>query len=158
VGTFFETQCRAYWHRIASVKAPSSFCNESDNAEWGRPLIGVNALSFLQCFDIVTFRVRCCWGDMYIGHGCLCVCLSLTACPHYCMDPGVSWGMVWLPSSYALLGRFAIGARGCCYYNIVPNAKCQRVLVLALCLVGLVRGMASGLWKICHSSPGGGKN
>jgi len=76
-----------------------------------RPLVGVNALSFLQCFDIVTFRVRCCWGDMYIGHGCLCVCLSLAACPHYCTDPGVSWGMVWLPSSCALLGRFAIGAR-----------------------------------------------
>jgi len=24
---------------------------------------------------------------MYIGHGCLCVCLSLAAFSHYCTDP-----------------------------------------------------------------------
>ena len=35
-----------------------------------------------------------------------------------------------IPSSWALLGGFAIG-----YDDIVPNAKCQRVLILALCLV-----------------------
>jgi len=29
---------------------------------------------------------------MYIGHGRLCVCLSLAAFPHYCTDPDVSWG------------------------------------------------------------------
>jgi len=29
---------------------------------------------------------------MYIGHTRLCVCLSLTACPHYCTDPDVTWG------------------------------------------------------------------
>ena len=27
-----------------------------------------------------------------------------------------------------------------CYDNIAPNAKCQRVLVLALCLVSLLLG------------------
>ena len=51
------------------------------------------------------------------GHGrlcvsvCLCICLSLTAFPHYCMDPEVIGEMVGVPSSCALLGGFAIGAR-----------------------------------------------
>jgi len=35
---------------------------------------------------------------MYIGHGhlcvCLSVCLSLTAFPHYCTDPDVTWGNI----------------------------------------------------------------
>ena len=41
---------------------------------------------------IVTFCVRCSRAEMYIGHGRLCVCLSLDAFPHYCTDPDVSWG------------------------------------------------------------------
>jgi len=43
-----------------------------------------------------------------------------------------------VPYSCAIFGGFAIGARVSllCYYdNITPNAKCQRVPVLALCLV-----------------------
>jgi len=48
---------------------------------------------------------------MYIGHGCLCVCLSLAAFPHYCMDPDVTWRNVGgVPSSCALLRGFAVGA------------------------------------------------
>ena len=46
---------------------------------------------------------------MYIGHGRLCP--SLTAFPHYCTDPNITWGMVGVPSSCALLGGFAICAR-----------------------------------------------
>jgi len=53
------------------------------------------------------------------------VCLSLAAFPHYCMDPDVTWGN---GSGCALVVH-------CCYDNIAPNAKCQPVLVLALCLV-----------------------
>jgi len=32
--------------------------------------------------------------EMNIGHTglCLCVCLFITACPHYCTDPDESWG------------------------------------------------------------------
>jgi len=44
---------------------------------------------------LVTFRVRHSRGEMYIGHGQMCVCLSLAAFPyysHYCTDPDVSWG------------------------------------------------------------------
>jgi len=45
----------------------------------------------------------------------------------------------WVPSSCALLGGFAIGASvSLIYDNIAPNAKCQRVLVLALRLVALI--------------------
>jgi len=47
---------------------------------------------------IFTFRVR---------HSRL----SLAAFPHYCTDWDVSWGIQGVPSSCALLGRFAIGAR-----------------------------------------------
>ena len=45
--------------------------------------------------------------------------------------------MVGLPSSCALLGRLQL-VRGYRYHdNVAPNAKCQRVLVLALCLVDI---------------------
>ena len=80
---------------------------------------------------------------MYIGHACLSVCLSVAACPHYCMEPDVTWGVVVVPHSCALLGGFAIGAGFCCYdniqvcnlvalytanaYSIVLNVKCHQV-------------------------------
>ena len=41
---------------------------------------------------VVTFRMRRSRDEMYIGHGHLCVCVSLAAFPHYCTDPNVSWG------------------------------------------------------------------
>ena len=39
-----------------------------------------------------TFLVRRSRGEICIGHGRLCVCLSLAAFPHYCMDPDLTWG------------------------------------------------------------------
>ena len=60
---------------------------------------------------VVTFRVRRSRGEMYTGHDRLCVCLSLAAFRHCCTDPDVSWEMVGVHSSCALLGGFAIGAR-----------------------------------------------
>jgi len=42
---------------------------------------------------------------------CLSVCLSAAACPHYCTDPDVTWGVVRDAPSCAVLGGFAIGAR-----------------------------------------------
>jgi len=48
---------------------------------------------------------------MHIGHGRLCVCVSLAAFPHYCMDPDVSWGIVGVPFSCAVFGGSGIGAR-----------------------------------------------
>jgi len=62
--------------------------------------------------NVITFRVSRSRREMYIGHARLCVCLlSIAAFPHYCMDPDVTWGMVGVPPSCALLGGFAIGAR-----------------------------------------------
>jgi len=38
---------------------------------------------------------------MYCGHARLCVCLSVclsaVACPHYCTDPDVTWGVGGMP-------------------------------------------------------------
>jgi len=69
---------------------------------------------------------------------CMCVCLSLATCPHYGMDPDVTWEVVGVPSSCAALGRFAIGARVLLLWQHGPNTKCQRVLELTLCVVSWV--------------------
>jgi len=72
---------------------------------------------------------------MYSGHGRLCVCLSLAAFPHYCMEPDVTWGngrgCPLVVHCWADL-QSVHGFR--CYDNTASNGKCQRVLVLALCL------------------------
>ena len=85
---------------------------------------------------VFTFRVRRSRDEMYSGHGLLFVWLSLTAFAHYCTDPGVTWrnsmGCPLVAHYWADL-QSVHGFR--CYDSITPNAKCQRVLVLALCLV-----------------------
>jgi len=42
---------------------------------------------------VIAFRVRRSRSQMYIGHGRLRLhaCLSLSAFPHYCTDPDVTW-------------------------------------------------------------------
>jgi len=80
---------------------------------------------------------------------CLSVCLSLTPYTHYCTDPDVTWRNgrgCPLVMHYRADLQSVHGFR--CYDNIAPNAKCQRVLVLALCLVLLVVDL---LW-ICATS------
>jgi len=63
---------------------------------------------------------------------CVSVCLSLIAFPYYCTDLDVTWGMVLVVHYWVDLQS----VHGFHYYdNIAPNAKCQRVLVLALCLI-----------------------
>jgi len=42
---------------------------------------------------IITFCVSRWRRRMYCGHARLSVCLSAAICPHYCMDPDVTWGM-----------------------------------------------------------------
>jgi len=85
---------------------------------------------------IITFHVRHSRGKMYSGHGRLCVCLSLAAFPHYCTDPDASWengrGCPVVVHYWAEL-QSVHGFH--CYDNIAPNAKCQWVFVLTLCLV-----------------------
>jgi len=61
-----------------------------------------NCLSTQQ---VNTFRVRRSRGEMYIGHGRLCVCLFLAAFPYYCTNPDVSWGIVWGALELYTIGR-----------------------------------------------------
>jgi len=66
----------------------------------------------------------------------VCVCLSLDTFPHYCTDPDISWGN---GREFPLVVHYWADLQPVdgfhCYDNIAPNAKCQQVLVLALCLV-----------------------
>jgi len=67
---------------------------------------------------------------------CVSVCLSLAEFPHYRTDLDVTWengrGCPLVVHYWADLQS----VHGfCCYDNIAPNAKCQRVFVLALWLV-----------------------
>jgi len=48
----------------------------------------------------------------------------------------------------ALLGGFAIGARVALLWQHSANAKCQRVLVLALCLVPLLDKRVGGRYLL----------
>jgi len=67
----------------------------------------------------------------------VCVCVSLAAFSHYCADPGVSSGN---GRGFPLVVHYWAGLQSvhgfCCYDNTAPNAQCQRVLLLALRLVG----------------------
>jgi len=49
----------------------------------------------------------------------LCSCLSAVACPHYCMDPGVTWGS----GRRCTLDGFAIGARVALLWQHNANAR-----------------------------------
>ena len=61
----------------------------------------------------------------------LCVCLFLATFPHYCTDLDLAWGngkgcppVVHYWADLQSVHGFR------CYDNIVPNAKCQQVLVV----------------------------
>jgi len=62
---------------------------------------------------LVTFRMRHSWSKMCIGHGHLCVCLSVFhRIPTLLHGPGCNLGEWYgVPCSCALLGRFAIDAQ-----------------------------------------------
>ena len=75
---------------------------------------------------------------MYIGHGRLCVSPSPHSHTTAVHAPGCNLGgMVWGPVVMHYWADLQ-SVHGFRYYdNIVPNVKCQRVLVLPLCLVDL---------------------
>jgi len=52
--------------------------------------VGLMVIIIISLF--ITFCVSCRRRKMYCGHACLCVCLSASVRPHYCMDPDVTWG------------------------------------------------------------------
>jgi len=101
-----------------------------------RHALPTELLSIRSAFFFITFCMRRNRGEMYIGDVHLSVCMSLAAFPHYRTVQNVTWGngsgcplVVHYWVDLRLVHRF------CCCDNIVPNVKCQRVLVLALCLV-----------------------
>jgi len=81
----------------------------------------------------------------------VCVCLSLAAFTHYFTDPDVSWGMVGVPSSCALLGEFAIDAwvsllwqhsaeckmSAIACIRSMPDSFCQphHIILLMICII-----------------------
>ena len=95
-------------------------------------------------------------GEMYIGHDRLCVCLSvcvsLATFPHNCTDPNVTYGngRGCPPVVHYWAHLQSVHDRFRCYDNIAPNAKCQRVLVLALCLVTIVIAVYRAAHTNCY--------
>jgi len=68
---------------------------------------------------------------MYIGYGSLCVCLSTLL-----HGPGCNLGEWYGVPLCVYCWADLLSLHGFrCYDNIAPNAKCRRLLVLALCLV-----------------------
>jgi len=99
---------------------------------------------------LVVFRLKRRRREMYCGHARLSVCLSAAASTHYCTDPDVTWGMVyiWGAPSYTLLGGFAIGARVALLWQYV--SECLYPLT---CLVNnLQHGELCSCNSICPSS------
>ena len=69
---------------------------------------------------------------------CLSVSLSLAVFPHCYTDPPnvrLSWRMVGCPLRVQYWADLQSVHGFRCYDSIAPNAKCQRVLILAPCLV-----------------------
>jgi len=66
---------------------------------------------------------------MYICDTRLCVCLSLTAFPHYCTDLDISWGN---GRGFPLVVQYWVDLQSVhgfhCHDNIALNEKCQQVL------------------------------
>jgi len=92
-------------------------------------------LGQLAMLVIITFRVIRRRREMYSGHGRLCLSVPRRI-PTLLHGPDVTWGNGMgcpLVAHYCADLRSLHGFR--CSDNIALNAKCQRVLVLALCLV-----------------------
>jgi len=88
---------------------------------------------------LVTFHARRRLREMYGGHGCLCVCLSLAVFAHYCTDPDVTWGN---GSGCLLVVHCWVDLQSMhgfrCYNSIALNVKCPQVLVLAVCIIIMI--------------------
>jgi len=87
--------------------------------------------------QIVTFRVTHSRGEMHIGRGRLCLsvcqCLSHAAFPHYWTDQNVSWGMVGVPSSCAILGGFVISPIYNRFRSLLRQHSAEREMSASAC-------------------------
>jgi len=76
---------------------------------------------------------------------CVSVCLSAAACPHYCTDPGVTWGS---GRGCPLVVHYwadlqSVHGLHCCGNKTRTRNVSEYMLVLALCLVVIVVVVAS---------------
>jgi len=69
-----------------------------------------------------------------VTHVCVSVCVSLAAFPHYCTDPDVTCRD---GRGCHLIVQYWVNLQSVHGFRCYDNAKCQRVLVLALCLVDI---------------------
>ena len=108
-------------NRQRGTAAPPSF--------WPMSIVDtVDHLSY--CCGLVTFRVSRTRREMYSGLGRLCV--SVRGCiPVLLHGPGCKLGCPWLCTIERISNRCMAFVAVTTY----ANAQCQRVLVLALCLV-----------------------
>jgi len=111
--------------------------------KWYLPFQSYDSVVHTLCCKLASFYhlLHFAWGEMYIGHGRLCVCMSVCvsvylslAAFRYCTDSHVTWGMVGVPSSCALLGGFAIGARVSLLWRTRNISECLYSLYSALLL------------------------
>jgi len=106
------------------------------------------AIQFWACVMVLSLHfawgvaeVRMYWSRVSV---CLCVCLSLAAFPHYCMDPDVTRGNGRGCPVVVHYWADLHSVRGFrCHDNIALNTKCQWVLVLAVCLICRVLALES---------------
>jgi len=64
-----------------------SFLQYFNTVDWVMGPFTMLRLIFVYAYFVfITFHVMRSRGEMYSGHGCLYVCLSLTTFPHYYMD------------------------------------------------------------------------
>ena len=99
-------------------------------------------------FDVTKRSLHFTWGVaeakcIVVTGVCVCVsvCLSLPAFPHHCTDPDVTWGMVGVPHSCALLSGFAIGAR----VSLLWQYSAEREMWASAC----IRSMPGLLCDLC---------
>ena len=78
--------------------------------------------------------------NVYWSRASVCLSMSFATFRHYCMDPDLTWvnSMGCPPVLHFWADLQSVHGFHCCD-NIAPNAKCRRVLVLALCLVLISR-------------------
>jgi len=94
-------------------------------------LVGTLSLIILLTAPLWNFLLHFAWGvaEAKCIWPRLSVCLSLTTFPHYCTDPDVTWGMVGVLCSCALLGGFAVSAR----VSLLWQHKAEREMSASAC-------------------------
>ena len=91
-------------------------------------LVQLSAARTLLNFAWVVDDAKC----AVVTHVCVSVCVSLAAFPHYCTDPDVTCRD---GRGCHLIVQYWVNLQSVHGFRCYDNAKCQRVLVLALCLV-----------------------